>query len=236
MSRLRYLYLDYSIKRKVILMGENKGFTLAEVLITLGIIGVVAAITLPTLITNYKAIVLKNQFKEQYSRLAQALRRMADEEEIVISPAELGGGLSKYVAKYYNISQDCGRINVGTTGCIRLNKEGSIDEYKSYSGGKINFGYLDDGTLVLNDGTTLFFEQGSQATTLGYYLIGIDINGYKNKPNRLGHDLFVFKIEDNGELKPNNGECSKTSISTMNGYGCAKEAINNPDYFKNLPK
>ena len=32
----------------------KKGFTLAEVLITLGIIGVVAALTLPSLITNYR--------------------------------------------------------------------------------------------------------------------------------------------------------------------------------------
>lgn len=224
-------------------MSKHNGFTLAEVLITLGIIGVISALTLPTLLKNYKAIVLRNQFKEQHSRLAQALRRMVDEEEIVLSPSELGGGLSKYVAKYYNISQDCGRINVGTTGCIRLNKEGSIDEYKTYTGRKINFGYLDDGTLVLNDGTTLFFEQGSQAATLGYYLIGIDINGYKNKPNRLGHDLFVFKIEDNGELTPTKkikewnpyGLCSKTSSSDLNGYGCTLEAIKDPNYFKNLP-
>lgn len=55
---------------------EKKAFTLAEVLITLGIIGVVAAITIPGLITSYRAIVLESQFKEQYSRLAQALRMM----------------------------------------------------------------------------------------------------------------------------------------------------------------
>lgn len=217
-------------------MNKKWGFTLAEVLITLGVIAVVAALTLPTLIKNYKAIVLKNQFKEQHSRLAQALRRMADEEEIVISPSELGGNFSKYVAKYFNVSLDCGNINIGTTGCIRLNEEGGIDEYKTYTGGTISFAYLDDGTLVLNDGTTLFFEQGAQSRGMGYYLIGIDINGYKNKPNRLGHDLFVFKVEDNGELKAYSGECSKTSSSSLNGYGCAQEAINNPDYFKNLPK
>lgn len=225
-------------------MNKKYGFTLAEVLITLGIIGVVAAITLPTLMKNYKAIVLKSQFKEQYSRVAQALRRMADEEEIPLIPSELGGNFSSQLAKYFNTALDCGNINIGTKGCIKLNKEGSIDEYKTYTGNSINFGYLDDGTLVLNDGTTLFFEQGSQATTLGYYVIGIDINGYKNKPNKLGHDLFTFKIEENGELTPTKnikgwnpyGLCSKTSSSNLNGYGCALDAINNPDYFKNLPK
>ena len=43
------------------------GFTLAEVLITLGIIGVVAAMTLPNLIANYKAHRLSSQFLESYS-------------------------------------------------------------------------------------------------------------------------------------------------------------------------
>ena len=37
-------------------MGSKKGFTLAEVLITLGIIGVVAAITLPMIIAKYKGL------------------------------------------------------------------------------------------------------------------------------------------------------------------------------------
>lgn len=41
---------------------HNQGFTLAEVLITLGIIGVVAALTLPILIGNYKKNCLCNRF------------------------------------------------------------------------------------------------------------------------------------------------------------------------------
>lgn len=223
---------------------KKDAFTLAEVLITLGIIGVVAAITIPGLITSYRAIVLESQFKEQYSRLAQALRMMVKEEEISLVPRDIGENFSKYLQKYYNISHDCGRINVGTKGCITLNTEGIVDHYKSYNGNKINFGYLDDGTLVLNDGTTLFFEQGSQAAAMGSYLIGIDINGYLNKPNRFGHDLFVFEAGENGELiipgrrsgKWHWNECSKTSNLNVNGYGCAAKAIKDSGYFKNLPK
>lgn len=51
----------------------KKGFTLAEVLITLGIIGVVAALTMPTLIANYQKTAIKSQFKKSYSVLQQAL-------------------------------------------------------------------------------------------------------------------------------------------------------------------
>ena len=47
-------------------------FTLAEVLITLGIIGIVSAMTIPTLINNYKEKVRDNQFKKVYATLMQA--------------------------------------------------------------------------------------------------------------------------------------------------------------------
>ena len=43
-------------------MTNLKGFTLAEVLITLGIIGVVAAMTIPALMNNVRATKLKSQF------------------------------------------------------------------------------------------------------------------------------------------------------------------------------
>lgn len=51
----------------------KKGFTLAEVLITLGVIGVVAAITLPPLIQNYKKHVVETRLKTFYSNINQAI-------------------------------------------------------------------------------------------------------------------------------------------------------------------
>ena len=52
----------------------KSNFTLAEVLITLGIIGVVAAITIPALLTNLNHIKLQSQFKEGYSILARMVK------------------------------------------------------------------------------------------------------------------------------------------------------------------
>lgn len=51
---------------------QKYAFTLAEVLITLGIIGIVAALTMPALINSYQKMVLKNQFKKVYSTISQA--------------------------------------------------------------------------------------------------------------------------------------------------------------------
>ncbi len=51
-------------------------FTLAEVLVTLGIIGVVAAMTMPVLIQNHQKNVLKQQFKKSYSLMQQAYQKV----------------------------------------------------------------------------------------------------------------------------------------------------------------
>ena len=71
------------------------GFTLAEVLITLGIIGVVAAITIPALINNYKAARLKSQFLKSYSTIQQVFKRMQD-DEISTDPKSYIDGSSYY--------------------------------------------------------------------------------------------------------------------------------------------
>ena len=57
-------------------MIKNKkiAFTLAEILITLGVVGVVAAMTMPTLIKNYQKNIMLNKLKHTYSLLAQAIR------------------------------------------------------------------------------------------------------------------------------------------------------------------
>ncbi len=54
---------------------EKFAFTLAEVLITLGIIGVVAAMTLPSLISNHQKNVVETSLKKSYSILSQMLQR-----------------------------------------------------------------------------------------------------------------------------------------------------------------
>ena len=59
---------------KSLICGKQSGFTLAEVLITLGIIGVVAAMTLPTLIQNYQKRVVETRLQKFYSNINQAVQ------------------------------------------------------------------------------------------------------------------------------------------------------------------
>ena len=62
----------YEKRKDYKIMTKRFGFTLAEVLITLGIIGVVAAMTIPTLIANTNGAKFRSQFKKSISTLNQA--------------------------------------------------------------------------------------------------------------------------------------------------------------------
>ena len=53
---------------------KKRAFTLAEVLITLGIIGIVAALTLPALVSNYRKNVAETRLKHFYSTINQAIK------------------------------------------------------------------------------------------------------------------------------------------------------------------
>ena len=67
------------------------GFTLAEILITLGIIGVVAAMTIPNLIANNKAHRLKSQFLESYSIVQQVFKQM-EADDVSLNPKDYPTG------------------------------------------------------------------------------------------------------------------------------------------------
>lgn len=178
------------------------GFTLAEVLITLGIIGVVAAITLPTIIAKINHTVLKNQFKTAVSIINQN-----------VSQAKIVSGIDKFAehCTYYNGSYvnnaECMEylhnvmINKGNREKTAWNERDRInDNILTYNGKKKvdlsnSSGLADDGYTIryvirMPNGMYLNYRIN------GYrLLIGVDINGDK-RPNRFGHDIFLFYVDN----------------------------------------
>ena len=61
---------------------RKKAFTLAEVLITLSIIGVIAAMTIPTLVLNYQRNITETRIKAFYSNMTQAVGQWLAEEHM----------------------------------------------------------------------------------------------------------------------------------------------------------
>ena len=86
---------------------NNSGFTLAEVLITLGIIGVVSAMTIPNLIANNKAQKLRSQFLKSYSVVQQVFKQM-EADDVSLNPADYKpnttGKFYKTFIKYFSLS------------------------------------------------------------------------------------------------------------------------------------
>ncbi|MDE6139268.1 MAG: type II secretion system GspH family protein [Candidatus Gastranaerophilales bacterium] len=221
------------------------GFTLAEVLITLGIIGVVAAITIPGLMTTYKAHQLHSQFLKSYSTLQQVFKQM-EADDVSTNPADYKSTKDtlfyKTFIKYLSAPTDCGNYYEAKNikGCYdymsRTNGYKSLDG-KSYAPNA----WFDAGEIMLQDGTIIMFENNSTSQLY----IHVDLNGYSKKPNVWGYDLFTFHFKD-GELKPMGAAdttytnvktyCNQKNSNSLNGIACANLAKDNTDYFKNVIK
>ena len=118
--------------------GKRKAaFTLAEVLITLGIIGIVAAMTLPTLIANYQKKVVETRLISFYSKINQAYRMSyaenGDTADWIISDKnysynEMLDWLEKYIfpyMKHYDVKQ-CNGKTTGQIGVCVTIPDGSL--------------------------------------------------------------------------------------------------------------
>ena len=227
---------------------RKAAFTMAEVLITLGIIGIVAAMTLPSLINNYKPKELETGFKKNYSAINQAINMYTADTGEILHADELGTvELKKILLKYMDVLHECGAA-WGSKDCIynASNQEERSKIYKTYNGKKYigNLNLFDDGQLVLKDGTLILIE--NQGITDKEVYISFDVNGYRKSPNKYGHDLFTFQLMNDGRLLPMGAEgtdftndvtyCSYSSGHDFNGISCAVKAIYDINYFKNLPR
>lgn len=227
-------------------MKDTKGFTLAEVLITLGIIGVVAAMTLPSLIQERQNKVLETQFKKSYSLISQAFLSVITDEYGGIADFNVAGlsNLVENLSKRYKNASTLWPVlpdypnNSSTAICDFL-----AGYYKNFTG-KSGYSRFNDGIIQVNDGSTIYFDVDSAgASTYGIIFVALDVNGWRNKPNRYGYDFFVFTLEKDGRLIPMGGEtslypeksyCSKSSNSGANGYGCTVKALTDAKYFSDL--
>ena len=217
-------------------IGISEGFTLAEVLITLGIIGVVAAMTMPTLINNHRKAALENQLKKQYSVLSQALDLWKQETGVI--------GLYKMYATY-NGQEYVNSSTFKSQYMAKLKASGTMN----YEKGPFNFnktktmkaeGRTCTPTTLLPDGSSVCIQIWS-----GMISVTTDINGPNKKPNAWGHDIFTFVIDRTTEqligMKPTKAEpdpdaqypegdglpCSLKVQTAGNGLGCAYYAIIN---------
>ena len=221
---------------------NKRAFTLAEILITLGIIGVVAAMTIPSLITSYKAYRYRTQFLKSYSSLQQIFKQMQS-NDVALDGSLYSGGTFKEVIKPYlkNSTQCITTKELQSALCLSKEKE----QYNNLPNTeKMKWENFDDGQFILADGSQLFIENPQSSDQRVIFLI--DLNGYINPPNRAGIDLFLFQLTDNEVVPmgapntmfagPYSYFCSTNTKGWASGTGCALQAKDNPDYFKTVLK
>lgn len=218
------------------MMKIKDAFTLSEVLLVLAVIGVVAALTIPTLIQKVGDDQMVSTLKKVYSTLSQAHYRIVGEYggDFVTSNAFGGNGdaasdvqaLNAF-EKYFNIVKNCG----SGTGCLpntmakRLDGSVYYNNFDSELNGLSSKAILADGAILrVDDKTGNCSNDGGDGPLDGTVCgsVHIDVNGMKS-PNTYGRDIFVFHVTRDG-IYPrgiyNDGyEC--TSL----GEGCAARVL-----------
>ena len=185
------------------------GFTLVETLITLGIIGVIAGLTLPSAIAGKMAAQARTQFDTAYAVLNQAVNDMAADDVTLFGGryVQKYGSLHDLFKSYMRVSVDCCKVEGdGSLKCfgskICPSRNYTQNGYETYSGVGCNASksscsavvnwFIDDGAFVLSNGMLVAFENNGSNTQ--YTIVSIDINGKNKPPNRWGWDIFSFQI------------------------------------------
>ena len=178
---------------------QKPAFTMAEVLITLGIIGIIAAMTLPSLIGKYQFKVFEVGLKKQYSLLQNAINLGVNEEGYQYCYTYYPKGTSAYQEE----KSDCDALQKYLISALKLKpfngnlkqKYAQVNVVKTEGGKSTNWGCSYDNTMknakyyLSNDGAIFaFFTQR----------IIIDINGEK-APNRWGYDVFFMGLSNHND-------------------------------------
>ena len=211
---------------------KSAAFTLAEVLVTLGIIGVVSAMTVPTLMQNYQRQSYVTQLHKVYNEVEQALLRyQTDRNALNLTEAGLSSQTAwdAMVAQYFKTVQKCDN---SLTPCFP-----ATTSYKKMSGVALNSNVYDIKTsYVLASGASVRFYYAVNGNRICFLMV--DVNGKKG-PNILGRDLFTLSIYNDGTIDDDGSSAplSEADRNTLferdcNGdtgagdYGCFGKILN----------
>lgn len=172
------------------LFNSQKGFTLAEVLITLLIIGVISSIIIPSLINDSQDAEFKTAWKKAFASSSQAYKMaIADNGGIGFGAygASPPNGITKFdiLKNYFNVSKSCTGNTYGN--CWANNGVGPDSLNVAYC---LTSDYQNSNrAFVTTDGTAYML------CTNMYAIIAVDVNGLK-PPNKWGKDVFQFYMRD----------------------------------------
>lgn len=190
---------------------------LAEVLITLGIIGVVAALTMPSLIANYQEKVLETQYKKAKTIITNGYKLMMTKEETYEVP-----NLS-----FMQNDTTLEKVSKAHRATFNILKDGTYDDIENLPEMYSIAGEREEAPFnwsqvpylfVTTDGMLYGLEPSYD---LSSFYVFADVNGPKN-PNMVKKDLYVFRFSDSGKLS-DISELLEGNCSIENPGGCKTE-------------
>lgn len=173
----------------------KKAFTLAEVLLAVVIVGIIAALVIPAVVTKYQRKVMDSKANRQILAIQEAMNglvvaenktKFSDTSMYVesenYSADETAG---KFLKKYFKISKYCGAPSGGKSDCF-------ADEYYEYSqkDKKIITPDLKGACAILKNGVSLCVTPQIGSTPAK---VVMDVNG-PAKPNIMGDDKDFRKL------------------------------------------
>ena len=182
----------------------KKAFTLAEVLITLGIIGVVSAITIPTVVSKYQKYVLKNQFIKSYSNLQNAINMTISANGTYYDCYNNGlSGIDYHYSdcsafwndfkKNLKILKTCD-YKAGECNVKYKTREEALAAGGSTKNSSCSFlRSAQNNIYILADGSYFIQADANTAYQNTLYMT-IDVNGEKG-PNKWGYDVFYLMMQ-----------------------------------------
>lgn len=202
----------------------KKGFTLAEILVALGVIGVVAALTIPTVANSINKAKIgptlakviaqietgnKNiiNFANSQSEIANSGAFFDRLSPIRTSDLGLPGANTPILNNFRDIVPPHWSVDrINTLNGITVRRfNGNID---NTTAGEINgqpyykFKNLPAEIVTVNVVGSAQLLNINSPTTIGIY---VDINGWNTRPNTVGKDIFAFQLQNNGLLTPLTG-------------------------------
>ena len=203
---------DKIANQEIVNMKKIFAFTLAEVLVTLAIIGVVSAMTVPTLMQNHQRKTYVTQLHQVYNLFQQAfMQYMNDKNALALNEAGLTSvdEVTNFMQNYFKVVKSC---STTFKDCFY---DGT---YKNLNGTALQTGsYFNAGgarCFVIASGASICLEHVNWHTSYGH--ITIDTNGKKG-PNIAGRDLFFVTFYRDGSID----EDGIPPSCRTSGTGCA---------------
>lgn len=188
-------------------MLKVRGFTLAELLITIGIIGVISAITIPSLINKTQEMENYNRFRKKYSEIANATSLLMNDYGGKINATTFSDGspnseddnLMTAYLKYLKLQKMCSAGNIPGN-CWNSDSVYRFDNGQLY-GGSDWWNNAYDSAAILSDGsyfliyinTSAISCNDNAASSSECARMYVDVNGIK-KPNQVGKDIFNMNL------------------------------------------